>query len=164
MAMGIYLSARELAQLESAEHVFRSPVPTQIISNGEFNPLPQTHQQQQVEAQIKELADRHAAKLGMDRRRFLRTGCGMAAAFMALNTVFGNLFVVSEAEAADPARAADRAKALQGQFIFDDQTHFVHDKFEHKDLLGLAVFAAEHWNPALTDKEKTDLYYYKFEN
>jgi uncharacterized protein len=43
--MGIYLSARELAQLESAEHAFASPVPTQIVSNGEFNPLPQTHQQ-----------------------------------------------------------------------------------------------------------------------
>jgi hypothetical protein len=72
MAMGIYLSARELAQLESAEHAFPSPVPTQIISNGEFNPLPQTHQQQQVEAQIKELADHHAAKLGMESVRCLR--------------------------------------------------------------------------------------------
>src|SRR5918999_4415566 len=110
MAMGVYLSARELAQLESAEHAFPSPVPTQIISNGEFNPLPQTHQQQRVEAQITELADRHAAKLGMDRRRFLRTSCGLAAAFVALNNVFGNLFAVSEAEAADPERAADRAK------------------------------------------------------
>jgi hypothetical protein len=100
----------------------------------------------------------------MDRRHFLRTSCGMAAAFVAMNHVFGNLFDVSEAEAADPERAADRAKSLQGQFIFDDQTHFVHDKFEQKGLLGLAVFAAEHWNPALTTKEKTDLYYYKFEN
>ncbi|MGH8064628.1 MAG: amidohydrolase family protein, partial [Candidatus Entotheonellia bacterium] len=162
--MGIYLSARELAQLESAEQAFPSPVPTQIISNGEFNPLPQTHQQQQVEDQLKALVDKHATKLGMDRRHFLRTSCGMAAAFVALNQVFGNLFEVSEAEAADPERAADRAKALRGQFIFDDQTHFVHDKFAHKGLLGLAVFAAEHWNPALTNQEKTDLYYYKFEN
>ena len=137
--MGIYLSARDLAQLESAEHAFASPVPTQIVSNGEFNPLPQTHQQQQVEGRIKELADKHAVKLGMDRRHFLRTSCGMAAAFVAMNHVFGNLFDVSEAEAADPERAADRAKSLQGQFIFDDQTHFVHDKFEQKSLLGLAV-------------------------
>jgi uncharacterized protein len=164
MAMGIYLSARELAQLESAEQAFPSPVPTQIISNGEFNPLPQTHQQQQVEGRLKVLADKHAVKLGMDRRRFLHSSCGMAAAFLALNHVFGNLFEVSEAEAAEPERVADRAKALQGQFIFDDQTHFVHDKFQQKGLLGLAVFAAEHWNPALTDKEKSDLYYYKFEN
>src|SRR5919109_3276621 len=162
--MGIYLSDRELAQVESAEKAFRSPVPTQIISNGEFNPLPQTPQQQQVEARIKDLADKHGAKLGLGRRQFLRTSCGMTAAFVAMNSVFGNLFDVSEAEAADPERAAERAKSLQGQFIFDDQTHFVHDKFQHKELLGLAVFAAEHWNTALSKEEQTDLYYYKFEN
>jgi predicted TIM-barrel fold metal-dependent hydrolase len=162
--MGIYLSARELRQVESAEKAFRSPVPTQIISNGEFNPLPQTPQQQQVEARIKALADQHGARQGLDRRQFLRTGCGMAAAFVAMNAVFGTIFDVSEAEAADPARAAERAESLKGQFIFDDQTHFVHDKFEQQGLLGLAVYAAENWNPALTDKEKTDLYYYKFEN
>jgi hypothetical protein len=161
--MGIYLSTRELARVESAEQAFHAPVPTQIISNGEFNPLPQTAQQQQVEAWIKDLADRHGTKQGMDRRQFLRSSCGMAAAFVALNRVFGNLFDVSEAEAADPARAAERAESLKHQFIFDDQTHFVHDKFNQQGLLGLAVFAAEHWNPDL-DKEKSDLYYYKFEN
>ena len=106
----MYLSARELAQLESAERAFPSPVPTRIISNGEFNPLPQTPQQKQVEARIKELADKHGATQGVDRRQFLRTSCGMAAAFIALNSVFGDLFDVSEAEAADPARAAERAE------------------------------------------------------
>ena len=117
--MGTYLSARELAEVEAAENAFRSPVPTQMISNGEFNPLPQTAQQQQVEARIKELADIHGTKQGLDRRQFLRTSCGMAAAFVAMNRVFGNLFEVSEAEAADPAQAAERADMLKGQFIFD---------------------------------------------
>jgi hypothetical protein len=117
-----------LTQVEPAENAFRSPVPTQIVSNGEFNPLPQTRQQKQVEARIKELADQHGAKQGLNRREFLRTSCGMAAAFAAMNSVFGNLFDVSEAEAADPAQAAERAEQLRGQFIFDDQilhrTHF----------------------------------------
>src|SRR6266700_4563801 len=162
--MGIYLSAEELAQLDPAVEGFRSPVPTQIVSNAASNPLPQAPQQQQVEARIKELADTHGAKLGLDRRQFLRTSCGMAAAFVALNKVFGNLFDVTEAEAADPVQAAERAQALQNQFIFDDQTHFGHDKFEQKGLLGLAVFAGEHWNTGLTDQGNTDLYYYKFEN
>ncbi len=162
--MGLYLSARELAQLEPAEQAFPSPIPTQIISNGEFNPLPQTPRQQQVEARIQELADQHGRRLGMDRRRFLRTSCGMAAAFMALNDVFGRLFDVSPAEAANPERATERTQALRHQFIFDDQTHFVHDKFNQKGLLGLALFAREHWNPALSDREVSDLYYYKFEN
>jgi hypothetical protein len=41
--MGLMLSKSELAQTEPAERAaFRSPVPTQIVSNGEFNPLPQT--------------------------------------------------------------------------------------------------------------------------
>ena len=84
--MGIYLSKRELEQTEPAEvAAFRSPVPTQMISNGEFNPLPQTQQQRQVEARIKELADTTATKLGLSRRGFLRTGSGMAAAFLAMN-------------------------------------------------------------------------------
>ena len=48
--MATYLSERELARLRPAETAaFASPVPTQMISNGEFNPLPQTRQQRQVE-------------------------------------------------------------------------------------------------------------------
>jgi len=112
--MGIYLSDNELTQVEPAENAFRSPVPTQIVSNGEFNPLPQTRQQKQVEARIKELADQHGAKQGLNRREFLCTSCGMAAAFAAMNSVFGNLFDVSEAEAADPAQAAAFAASEAG--------------------------------------------------
>jgi len=68
----------------------------------------------------------------MDRRRFLRTSCGMAAAFVAMNNVFGNLFDVSEAEAVDVTLAAERAAALNGQFIFDVQTHFVRDDYKQE--------------------------------
>src|SRR4029077_7969381 len=88
--MGLMLSKSELAQTKPAERAaFRSPVPTQIVSNGEFNPLPQTAQQRRVEARIKEIADAVAPKMGVDRRQFLRTGCGMATAFLAMNDVFG---------------------------------------------------------------------------
>jgi hypothetical protein len=135
--MGTYFSDREFAQVEPAENAFRSPIPTQVISNGEFNPLPQTPQQKQVEARIKDLADTYGAKLGMDRRRFLRTSCGMAAAFVAMNNVFGNLFDVSEAEAVDVTLAADRAAALNGQFIFDVQTHFVRDDYKQEGFIDL---------------------------
>ena len=93
--MGLMLSKSELAQTEPAERAaFRSPVPTQIVSNGEFNPLPQTAQQRRVEERVKEIADAIAPRLGLDRRQFLRTGCGMAAAFLAMNDVFGSLFVI----------------------------------------------------------------------
>src|SRR5580700_7777185 len=99
--------AHELARLEPADRAaFESPVPTQIVSNGEFNPLPQTPQQRRVEERIKELADAIAPKLGLDRRQFLRTCSGMAAAFVAMNDVFGPLFAVDHAEAAEPGAAA----------------------------------------------------------
>jgi hypothetical protein len=40
------------------------------------------------------------------------------------------VFDVSEAEARDKDMAEARAKRLSGQFIFDDQTHFVRDDFD----------------------------------
>jgi hypothetical protein len=93
--MGIFLSKRELALTEPAEKLdFKSPVPTRMVSNGEFNPLPQTRRQRQFEERLKDLSEASARKLGMDRRQFLRTSCGMAAAFVALNDVFGPIFDV----------------------------------------------------------------------
>ena len=63
-----YLSNEELKRTSPAEiGSFRSPVPTQIVSNGEFNPLPQTREQQRVEARIKDLAERLAPGHGMSR-------------------------------------------------------------------------------------------------
>jgi uncharacterized protein len=158
------LSHEELQRLRPAqEAAFRSPVPTQMISNGEFSPLPQSARQRQVEARIRELAEHHGKKLGMSRRRFLATASGMATAFLAMNDVYGPLFEVSGAEAAQPELATARADSLSGQFIFDDQTHFVHDRFNQEGLLDLGKFAADHWNPEL-GKEKLTLAYYKFDN
>jgi predicted TIM-barrel fold metal-dependent hydrolase len=161
--MGTYLSERELHNLEPAQNAFASAVPTQIFSNGEFNPLPQTPNQKKVEARLIEMADTTGSKMGMDRRTFLQSTCGMAAAFVAMNEVFGPVFEVTAAEAADPDMLAARGDALSHQFIFDDQTHFVHDDFDQEGLLGLGVFASEHWNPGL-DASQLSLAYYKFEN
>ena len=108
--MGMYLSDRELNERESAQEGFASAVPTQIVSNGEFNPIPQTPNQKKVEERMKELADVHGAKQGLDRRTFLQTSCGMAAAFLAMNEVYGEVFQVSEAEAADREMMAERSE------------------------------------------------------
>ena len=85
----------------------------------------------------------------MNRRQFLASSAGMAAAFLAMNEVFGSVFEVSRAEAADAGRRRRRAGALAGQFIFDDQTHFVRDDFKQDGLLDLAKYAKKNWNPAL---------------
>src|SRR6516162_6818042 len=163
--MGLMLSKSELLQTEPAEQAaFRSPVPTQIVSNGEFNPLPQTEQQRRVEERVKEIADAIAPRLGLDRRQFLRTSCGMAAAFLAMNDVFGRLFVIDRAEAAEPAAAAERVNSLAGQFIFDDQVHFVRDDYQGERILRLAKYASEHWNPAMLKDAGLTVARYKFDN
>jgi predicted TIM-barrel fold metal-dependent hydrolase len=161
--MGTYFSEREFAQVEPAENAFHSPIPTQVISNGEFNPPPQTAEQKQVEARIKDLADRYGAKLGMDRRGFLSTSGGMAAAFLAMNSVFGRLFDVSEAEAVDLAMAQERADALKGQFIFDVQTHFVRDDYKQEGFVGFLKAINELEKSGL-DPAKISVYNVKFEN
>jgi len=163
--MGILLSDEELARLVPAdEAAFRSPVPTQIVSNGEYVPMPQTRQQRQVEDRIKEIAERQSRRLGVDRRQFLRSASGMAAAFLAMNEVFGPVFRVSQAEAAEPDAATERAKELSKQFIFDVQTHFVRDDFKGEGLLDLAKYAAEHWDPGIAKSAPMDLMRYKFNN
>jgi predicted TIM-barrel fold metal-dependent hydrolase len=99
------------------------PIPSRIASNEEFIPPEQTPQQQQYEARLMEISDQAATAQGLDRRSFLRTGSGMAAALVALNEVFGKCYDVS----ADEVRNQDafRERWPKNQFIFDVQTHHV---------------------------------------
>jgi uncharacterized protein len=100
-----------------------SPIPTQIVSNEEFIPPPQTPQQKEFEARLNEISDRSAQRQGLSRRDFLRTGSGIAAALLALNQVFGPCYDV-HAEEADDQKAFEE-KWPKDQFIFDIQTHHV---------------------------------------
>ena len=101
-----------------------SPIPTRMVSNGEYMPAPQTNQQKSVEARIQELSAFASRKLGMDRRRFLRTTGGMAAAFLAMNEVYGRFFNVNPIEMFEPAAYAESG-APRDLFVFDDQLHMV---------------------------------------
>src|SRR3546814_711306 len=78
-------------------------------------------------AGLLEIADTVSPRHGLDRREFLRTSGGMAAAFMAINGVFGPLFAVDPAEAAEPGSAEARSEALRAQHIVDVHTHFLRD-------------------------------------
>jgi predicted TIM-barrel fold metal-dependent hydrolase len=159
------LSERERSELLPAELVaFDSPIPTQIVSSDEFAPTPQTARQREVEARLKTLADELAHRQGISRRQFLRTAAGMAAAFVAMNDVYGPLFGVSRAEAATPDMADERANQLSGQFIFDGHTHFLREDTQLEGFVRMreAVGKAG-WNPELAGKPQTieDL---KFDN
>ena len=93
---------------------FPSPIPTQFVSSDEFLPSPQTENQKRVEARVKELGTWLAKRQGMGRRRFFKTAAGMAAAFIAMNDVYGPLFSVSAAEAAIDPSAAFSLSFIQG--------------------------------------------------
>jgi uncharacterized protein len=151
------LDPEELKQLLPAEeHAFPAPIPTQIVSSDEFMPVPQTRAQRQVEARIKQLGDDLGRRQGMTRRRFLQTASGMAAAFVAMNEVYGPLYDVSRAEAQTPDMAKERAKALSGQFVMDCHTHFLRDDtrimgfVRQREAVGKAG-----WNPDLAGKPQT---------
>ena len=111
------------ARADTAEPL-RSPIPTRMISNGEYMPVPQTEQQQRVEARIKDLTESASKKLGVDRRVFLASTGGMAAALLAMNEVFGRFFNVDPIEMFEPAAYA-QAGAPRDLFVFDDQLHLV---------------------------------------
>jgi uncharacterized protein len=107
------------------------PLPTRLVSNEEFPPLPQTPAQRAVEERILAEATRLAPRLGQSRREFLRTSGGMAASLLAMNAVFGRFFDVLPVEAAD--RAAFQARTGPPFFIFDLQLHYVGAGYDPHD-------------------------------
>lgn len=125
------LSEEQIAQCARAEEAepFRSPVPTRQVSNGEYMPILQTEEQQRVEARIKELADSASKKLGVSRRKFLASTGGMAAAFLAMNEIFGRFFNVSPVEMFE-REAYAATGAPRNLFVFDDQLHFVRGRLD----------------------------------
>jgi predicted TIM-barrel fold metal-dependent hydrolase len=140
------------------------PLPTRLVSNEEFPPLPQTPAQRAVEARILDEAGRLAPRLGLSRRQFLRTSGGMATSLLAMNAVFGRFFDVLPVEAAEPA--AFQARSGDTPFIFDVQLHYVGAAYDPTDeerarggvskqgLLGLRK-SARRLNPKLASDRGT---------
>src|SRR5262245_48512387 len=101
-----------------------SPMLTQVVSNEEFEPRPQTPAQKKVEHLIGELSTERAKKLGMERRDFMRSSMGLATCFLASNLAYGkNYWEVDEAETWEPA-AYDEKWPKTDYFIIDVQAHF----------------------------------------
>ncbi len=147
----------ELQDLLPAEtNAFPSPIPTQFVASDEFTPPPQTVKQKMVEARIKEMGSKLAKHQGISRRKFFKTAAGMAAAFVAMNDVYGPVFGVSNAEAASPDMANERAKGLADQFIMDMHTHFLRDDTRLTNFVrSREAVGKAGWNPALAGKPQT---------
>jgi hypothetical protein len=155
--MTMRLSAEERTQLDPAEtHAFASPIPCQVISNGEFLPAPQGPLQQRFEVRLKRRADLLAKQHGLSRRAFLCTASGMASAFLAMNEVYGAVFQVSEAEAADTELGDEHARELSDQFVLDVHTHFLRDDTRLKNFVALRTDTGRRgYNPALAQRAQT---------
>jgi hypothetical protein len=120
-----WFSEEQLDHLQPAEDAddLRSPIPTRMVSNGEYMPDPQTPEQKRVEAIIRDLSDKVSKELGISRRKFLAQTGGMAAAFLAMNEAFGaEFFRVSKDELREPGAWAGAPPNL---FVFDDQLHTI---------------------------------------
>ena len=106
------------------------PVPSRIVSNGEFTPPRQSARLKRYE------------RIMLDRAQatsdWLRRPVAMAGAFQALNEVFGaEHFRVGQEEAADEDAAASARKEAAAQFVFDDQVHFLKDDADPELFLPL---------------------------
>src|SRR5207237_3970107 len=95
-----WFSEAQLDRLAPADHAdpAHSPIPTQMVSNGEYMPIGQTDKQKEVEARLAVLSQQAAKQLGMSRRKFLTTSGGFAASFLAMNQVLGEFFDVRPIE------------------------------------------------------------------
>ena len=106
-------------------------IPTQIVSNEEFRPIPQTRRQHRVERVAEGLIERAVTRSGVTRREFLNATSGMAAALLAMNTAFGRFFNIEEIELFETSAFAEQQGAPY--FIFDVQTHYVGSGYDPTD-------------------------------
>src|SRR5690349_8740153 len=98
------LTDDEIASLMPSELVpTATPIPTQTAASDAYYPDPQNARQREVEARLLDMAHTIGTKQGLDRRRFFQTAAGMAASFVAMNQVYGELFAATPAEASTPA-------------------------------------------------------------
>jgi predicted TIM-barrel fold metal-dependent hydrolase len=107
---------------------------------------PATWGSRELARKVDALAGSSGRRLGLTRREFLKSQVGMAASLLAVNSVFGTFFRVDPAEARDPEAAAESARALEGQLVFDVQVHFVHDGYPSPGGLLSLRRAADEWD------------------
>jgi uncharacterized protein len=107
----------------------RLPVKLDSTSNGEFAPVPLACVHHEANQRAHEAAGDHARRLGLPRRRFLVSACGVASTLLGMNAAYaraglrGGWFDVPDDAALDLELA--RATVEGKEFIFDVQGHFV---------------------------------------
>ncbi|MEE4155233.1 MAG: amidohydrolase family protein [Erythrobacter sp.] len=145
-AMVTLLTDQARQSLLAGERLPRLPIPSHIVSNGEFTPPAQSAALKRYERAVLERAQK-AAGTDLSRiSRWLASPIGMANAFGALNEVFDTDFALGEGETEDADEAEAQRAALADQFVFDDQVHFLRDDADpamFEPLTGLIELSAE---------------------
>ncbi len=103
----------------------QSPITFRPCSNGEFSPIAESAADRRAASHFARLVEDKHRRLGMSRREFAESACGVAAALLTINAVYGCKgeagYDVSPDMAEDLAHACTR---LSGdEFIFDVQVH-----------------------------------------
>jgi predicted TIM-barrel fold metal-dependent hydrolase len=132
------------AGLMPAERLMPMPIPPRIVSNGEYLPPPQSRPLKAYQGRMAEAMAREPGRHGMAPETWLASPHAMATAFAALGASFGGGFRADDA--ADPEAARARRARDAGQFVFDDQVHFIKDDADPAlfvPLTGLIELSAE---------------------
>ena len=107
----------------------RLPIKLDASSNGEYAPIPLQRVHHHANALAHETADINAKRLGLDRRSFLVSACGVAGSLLGMNTAYANANKMGGFFELDKTTALDLVAArlvIDGdEFIFDVQGHFV---------------------------------------
>lgn len=107
----------------------RLPIKLDATSNGEYAPMPLAPVHRLANARALEAATHHARRLGLKRRDFLVSACGVATTLLGMNAAYAAAGRVGGRYELPAEAAVDRelAQALlaKREFIFDVQGHFV---------------------------------------
>lgn len=107
----------------------RLPIKIDSTSNGEYAPIPLAPVHHEANQRAVEAATENARRLGLGRRDFLVSSCGVASSLLAMNAAYaragstGGFYDVPREAALDLQLA--RSAVDGSEFIFDVQGHFV---------------------------------------
>jgi predicted TIM-barrel fold metal-dependent hydrolase len=108
----------------------RLPIKLDTTTNGEFVPVPLSPANRAANRFARRAAVENAKRLGMNRRDFLTSACGIVSTLLAFNKANavtgerGGFFDLEPGGAFEPQLAQARVGG-KGEFIFDVQGHFV---------------------------------------
>jgi predicted TIM-barrel fold metal-dependent hydrolase len=107
----------------------RLPVKLDTTTNGEFAPIPLEPIHRHANLLAQEAASANARRLGLDRRSFMVSACGVASTLLGMNSAYAVLgprggYYDLPKEAGLDLYAA-RSAVDGNEFIFDVQGHFV---------------------------------------